>query len=1064
VWQGMTVGAALIVAGPDDSSREPHTDACASAGGEAARLLPVGQCVRRCRCGQRCSVFDTPLVDATAEYCSPNAGDPAIIAPGMERDLPPSATLSYDNSPLRDAPLAMDYGAVLPRGATVQRYVILDRVGEGGMGVVYAAYDPVLDRRVALKFLAHRGADRDGVRERRLLREAQAMARLSHPNVVVVYEVGTFQGHVFLAMEFIQGVDLRTWLSQRSRTFSEIMDVFRAAARGLSAAHAAGIIHRDFKPENVLVDEQGRPRVTDFGLSRATPDPEDKVSGAIESDAEDGLSSPSMLSRQLTRTNGLVGTPSYMSPEQHRGGTVDARSDQFSFCVALYEAVHGELPFRGSADERRAKALAGEIAHPPAKSSVPRWCRQVLMRGLAPTPDDRCISMEALLHELSPRPSRRRRVVLLAATALVTAAGGAYAFVEQPAAPPGARCDLGARQLAGIWDQARKQQLREAFQRSGARGAEVTWRSFSSILDARAAAWAAMQNQACAATHIEGTQSPAVLDLRIECLDRKRQEMKALVDVYAAKPDAKSLDSAVGAADKLSSVAGCADVANLRAVVPLPEEPAMRARIQSIRDRLAYSNALLQAGRYTQGRDYMTSLMKQADATGYAVLRAEAGHALGSHLSKSVAAGDEAAKVLFDAAELAVNGRDWRLEAEILVTMVANYARTRRISEGRLAARFAAMAVERANADHRLRARLAGNRGFVEETAGRTADALADYRTAETLFERSGERDSLTIAVVLTQMASALQNLGRNREAVQYLERSLAIDRATLRPDHPQIARALVCLGQAHMQLGHFLESRSLLLRARDIVVHEEGPESYGAALPLQQLAIIESMLGNADRALALHAQVLSALETAARSATVDVSWEYAFEYTFMGDAERRAGLDGRAERNFKKAVQVNSRGPVSDLPSAGEASWELGFIYNGRRDYEHALHECQRALDIFSHAFGPTSGNLIFPLECLGEALIGLRRVDAARRHLERALTVADQSELGPQWTAGARFQLVRARWATPSDRTLAMELAHSTLEELKRAEGDNHKLIGRIETWLEVPGRSPRRHDAGD
>ncbi len=194
------------------------------------------------------------------------------------------------------------------------------------MGVVYAAYDPDLDRRVALKFLNAERAERGHVREKRLLREAQAMARLSHPNVAVAYEVGLFQQHVFLAMEFVDGLDLRTWLSRKTRTTSEILEVFLGAGRGLAAAHAAGIIHRDFKPANVLVDKNDRPRVTDFGLSRASDDGEDKGDApGAGSDAE--LSPGDHLAARLTRTGAVLGTPSYMSREQHVGDKVDERRE-----------------------------------------------------------------------------------------------------------------------------------------------------------------------------------------------------------------------------------------------------------------------------------------------------------------------------------------------------------------------------------------------------------------------------------------------------------------------------------------------------------------------------------------------------------------------------------------------------------------------------------------------------------------------------------------------------------------------------------------------------------------
>ncbi|MBA2542205.1 MAG: serine/threonine protein kinase, partial [Deltaproteobacteria bacterium] len=248
-----------------------------------------------------------------------------------------SSDITRDSKPVFDSELR--------RGATVGRFLVLGRLGAGGMGVVYAAYDPELDRRVALKLL--RGSSREDDVRARLLREAQAAARLSHPNVVSVFDIGVFEGRVYFAMEYVEGVTLAEWL-RGDRAWPDIVEMFVQAGRGIAAAHEAGVIHRDFKPENVLVGRDGRARVVDFGLARAA-DGEPTPVPALASSADPDETQPAMrgISDRLTRTGTLLGTPRFMAPEQFAGGEITPSTDQFGFCVALYSALYRTLPFRG---------------------------------------------------------------------------------------------------------------------------------------------------------------------------------------------------------------------------------------------------------------------------------------------------------------------------------------------------------------------------------------------------------------------------------------------------------------------------------------------------------------------------------------------------------------------------------------------------------------------------------------------------------------------------------------------------------------------------------------------
>lgn len=934
--------------------------------------------------------------------------------------------------------------AALAPGVGIDRYVILTRVGQGGMGVVYAAYDPSLDRRVALKFLNRTDEELDARHERRLLREAQAMARLSHPNVAVVYEVGLFQGKVFLAMEFVDGVDLRAWLAARKRSAGEILDVFLAAGRGLAAAHAAGIVHRDFKPENVLVDKQDRPRVTDFGLSRATPEPEDEEARTGASAA--ATSPRSHLSLPLTRTGGVLGTLPYMSPEQHHGGATDERSDQFSFCLALYEALYGERPFKGESQaELLESMLAGKVSPAPAQSTAPRWLRQPIVRGLDPLPERRFASMDALLAALSRDPRRRRRHIVAGAAlglGLVALAAGYRQFVDRGAVAPGPRCDLGASRLAGAWDEPSKHRVRDAFQRSGVPGVDAAWKSFAAVLDRRAGAWVAMHDQACAATHVDGVQSASVLDLRMECLDRKRQEMAALVEVYSNTPDAKMIDRATSAADNLSLISACADVANLRARVPLPESREGRARVASLRQRLTRARALHEAGRFEQEREQLAPLVQEADATGYAPVAAEAKSMLGVALTGTAQA-EAAEKLLFEAADLAVKGRDWTLEAQTWVSIISSYGGQGRVHEGLVAARAAELALARANADDALRARLLSETGWMEYKANRYREALPLYQAAEELWSASVGTASTQYAGTLQRIGITLGTLGRIREAVAYLERALAVRRAILRPDHPDVASSLIGLGQAYAYLGMHQKEREAFRTAHAIYLKEQGPDHPRAQSSLRTLAAAEAHLGNYPRALQIY-------EDVARKGIDPRDISGGLYHVVHADIQYGAGLLEEAEQSLHRALQHYAAAGFPEHVNTGYARTGLGLVHNRRRQFREGVRECRRALAILTKEMDPTSHLLGETRACIGDGLIGVRDTAAARKELEQALSAAKVGECAPLVIATLRFHLARALWSATRDRARAVELARSALAMLEAAEGDTRELRTRVSAWL--------------
>lgn len=415
---------------------------------------------------------------------------------------------------------------LLSPGTMVGRYVVLESVGAGGMGVVYAAYDPELNRRIAVKLLHRNAAAGSDTSEgqRRLLREAQAMAKLSHPNVVTVHDVGTHEDSVFVAMEFIEGTTLRKWMAEGTRSWEQITDVFERAARGLEAAHRADLVHRDFKPDNVMIGADGRVRVMDFGLA---------LSGEERSAASSRSWVRSTSSDEtITQTGAVIGTPAYMAPEQHAGEPTGPAGDQFSFCVTLFDCLYGSRPFPGNTFEAiRDRTLSGEIQMPAGVHKVPRWMERVLRRGLSRVPKDRYPSMTELLEDIGRYRSRRRllrRGLTVAAVGLVAVGVAAGVRVWREAQ---------AREAAAAWERTAEDRLGDL-------------QTTMAELRAQGKAQAAQEAfTAFVETH-EGTR--AVARAWLDRADQARQantpdrELEDLARAYAAAPDAELQREVIG--------------------------------------------------------------------------------------------------------------------------------------------------------------------------------------------------------------------------------------------------------------------------------------------------------------------------------------------------------------------------------------------------------------------------------------------------------------------------------------------------------------------------------------
>ena len=525
---------------------------------------------------------------------------------------------------------SMSTSRKVERGETVGRYVVLDVLGRGGMGVVYAAYDPELDRKVALKLLRPDAATEGSLGSARLLREAQAMAKLSHPNVITVHDVGTIGEDVFVAMEFVAGTTLDDWREASKREWREILDVFIQAGRGLAAAHQVGLVHRDFKPENVMVGEDGRVRVMDFGLAR----PSGSVTGLTEAleGAEDIVDSTStsskLLDTPMTVTGAVMGTPAYMSPEQHLGHETDARADQFSFCVALYESLYGMRPFAGENLASLAfQVVQGKVREPPRDASAPGSVWRVIQRGLSRRSTERYENMGALLEQLERDPTALRKRGLLGVGFVAALGLGAYGLSVAGSAAN--TCEGGEHKLAGAWDDEVRAQVKSTFEASGLSFADDAFARAEVLLDGYTDRFLASYLDACEATQVRGEQSPALMDRRMACLDARRVELEALTTALTTA-DTELIAKAPQAITSLSSLAPCNDLEALTRAVPLPEDSATRDKVEDLDLRLARIKGMYEAAQYEPARAETQEVVDEAVATGYPPVHARALYRLGT--------------------------------------------------------------------------------------------------------------------------------------------------------------------------------------------------------------------------------------------------------------------------------------------------------------------------------------------------------------------------------------------------------------------------------------------------
>jgi serine/threonine protein kinase/tetratricopeptide (TPR) repeat protein len=756
----------------------------------------------------------------------------------------------------------------LPEGTRIGRYLVLGCLGGGGGGLVYAAFDPELDRRVALKLLrpgetgangtlpaSIPGASARSTAQARLVREAQAMARLAHPNVTIVHDVGTFGDQVFIAMELVDGGTLRDRFKRRTNR-AELLRLLLDAGEGLAAAHDAGLVHRDFKPDNVLVGRDGRARVTDFGLVRATREPGSAdVSGS--SSVPPPPPSGNDLAAPLTQLGAIMGTPPYMAPEQHDSLDTDARTDQYSYAVTLYEALYGERPFKGLSADIVAKKRRRELPDPPAGAHVPPWQRRILERALSADPDQRFPSMRALLDALRDDPAvRRKRRLRLVGSAIgaVALVVTSFAFARRPHAD---RCAGAEQLLTGAWDDSTRAAMKGAFAKA-VTPSDVLFRSTTRELDAYATAWSAMRHEACEATRVREEQPENVLVLRTTCLDSRLRELRALTSQLASADKAMALKAPQAAAD-LTSLARCADVAALTEVAPLPKDPAAVADIEKARQDLADAKVAIHLGHDPRATELATDAVTHAQAAHYDPVEAEAHYLRGvslSHSGENTTAETELLTAFSRA--LASHSDDVAVDAAMNVAQVENYFFAHP-PEGLKWTAIAHGVLDRAGNDDDERAHLLVVESWVHYEMGDGKGAVPLAEEAEHIAESLyGAGDSVQLALFLNALGAAYDKAGRYEDAKRAQERALHIMGSQFGEDHPNYAASLNNVAEVENELEDYADALRHLQKAVELYTRLRGPNHPNTAIVLASEGDALAGLGRCAEALPVYLRAVS--------------------------------------------------------------------------------------------------------------------------------------------------------------------------------------------------------------
>ncbi|MDQ3341661.1 MAG: serine/threonine-protein kinase [Myxococcota bacterium] len=796
--------------------------------------------------------------------------------------------------------VAQSRSPVLERGVLLGRYVVGELLGAGAMGRVYSAWDPELDRRVAIKVLQD---DAPGVRER-LVREAQAMARLDHPNVVGVHEVGRSEHGVFVAMDLVDGETLRAW-SNRERTWQALARVLADVARGLAAVHAAGVLHRDVKPDNVIVGSDGRARVGDFGLARSGPSPSAR---------------PDDLAIGTPKT-AVAGTPVYMAPEVLRGGSATEASDQFSFGVTAYEAIAGTRPFDGATWSELARAIErAQIA----RLSVPTWLEMAIRRCLAVDPARRWASMTALADALDDGARRRRPTRWIAAAGGLAIAASAATYIVATRAPVavGPSCDVGGA-------------IEETWNPTVRAGLQINAPALAAI-DRWALSWRTSRTSVCKAAAVEPA---ALIAARERCLERRRSELAALLDRvtrYGATPE-RFIDAlaALPPSECTTLALGSAD--------PLPLDPDRTRSLRRIERELPKVRAAIILGDVRPVASSVEMLVSAALESQHAptiaelqLLQAETSRAL-----SNLPLASTAARASVAAAE---RGHDDIGAARAWVERMTVAGDQRDLA---LAADFepvADAAIDRAGNPPYLRARFHRIQGLMAFNRGRYDLARRYLDEARLRFVALAGEQSVEVAGVETSLGAVARAAGDLDAAEKHHQRAFEIDRALRGEAHPDLARDLHNLAGIERLRGKLDEALALYQRALLIEDAARGKASVESALTHNSIGLVHMERGEWKEAAAEITLARDAFHTAGHG---DIAFaEHNLGIIRAAQRDHAAALAhfGIAAGAYERTIGSDAPGPLRLYLDRARVRLATGDVAGARADAAKARELGQRA------------------------------------------------------------------------------------------------------------------------
>lgn len=944
-----------------------------------------------------------------------------------------------------DAPLG-DVSTILPRrlvrGDTVGRYIVLDELGHGGMGVVYAGYDPDVDRKLALKFLRPRLA-RDTQGRARLLREAKTLGAVSHPNIVTVFDVGTEGDQVFIAMELVVGRTLRDWVAGSRVDWRTVARCYADAGRGLVAAHALGIVHRDFKPSNAILGDDGRVVVVDFGLALADRAPR------IERAADSGGRT---TTTQLSAAGLVVGTPTYMAPEQAAGGRASVASDQYSFCVSLCEALVEHASTPGASDG------------PADLTRVPRALRSLLRRGLSEDPSRRHPSMAALVRALDKAIARPLRWTSVGATLAVVSTGVWLAVPGEDA------CAAERATLDSIWGAPRRRQAAAAFGSTELPYAERSWEYVRSELDRWSEGWIEASDVACEAG------DSRVADARRVCLNFHRATLAELVDLLVVA-DAGLVARAPNAAAGLPDVARCLNPVDAD---PLPEDPEQRAEIESTLEALAELTVRIDAHRVDGLVERAREVVSRADRTEHRPTVAHARLELGRacmRVGETACAEEEFHEAIWSA-EAARDAFTAAKAWTVLVWLYAYHLQDRQSAQR--AGRHAEAALARIGGDEVIETVLGNHLAWSEMQAGelRSAEArlrallvrrsvpagrkseimlsLSNVLAAQSRYEDAAEvlreaeaqtieaigTDHPTLLAVRVTRARLLSKSGQPQEAENLFRQALQSALVAFGPGHDVVARVRANLGGVLSRAGRLAEARVEFELAAEAFEARHGPRHEGTRQAKTALASLHLQADNLEEALAGFEGVLSELR-----ATEDPD-----PLALLGPTVQRAlvlvelGRLDEAERDLETAMEILKTKVEGDSPKLVRVLNTLGRIRREQGRFGDALVLHERAAGLARRV---SRTDLARTLRKIGECNVQMGEPVAAILVLREALSAHVASGSASKFDEGRiRETLARALLANdqPGDALAEGQRALEAFSDLESPE-----MLKSTQAWLD-------------